>query len=145
MASLRPFGFFAGADPFTELRRLQQEVDRALATGARQGPAAGFPAVNVYGSAEGIAVLAELPGVEKEDLDIQAHRDTLTIRGIRRPVADKDATFHRHERRAGSFTRTIQLPFAVDPARVEASLENGVLRLSLPRPEEEKPRRIAIG
>jgi HSP20 family protein len=120
-------------------------VDRALATGARQGPAAGFPAVDIYGSAEGIAVLAELPGVEKEDLDIQAHRDTLTIRGTRRPVADKDATFHRHERRAGSFSRTIQLPFAVDPARVEASLENGVLRLSLPRPEEEKPRRIAIG
>jgi HSP20 family protein len=100
--------------------------------------------VNIYGGADGIAVLAELPGVEKEDLDIQAHRDTLTIRGTRRAIAEKDAAFHRHERRAGSFTRTIQLPFAVDPDRVEAQLENGVLRLSLPRPEEEKPRRITI-
>lgn len=147
MASLRPFGFFGGADPFTELRRLQEEMDRlmgGLGVSGRLGPAAGFPAVNIYGGADGIAVVAELPGVEKDDLDVQVHRDTLTLRGSRKPAADKEASFHRRERRAGSFTRTIQLPFAVDPARVEAHLENGVLRLSLPRPEEEKPRRIQI-
>jgi HSP20 family protein len=100
--------------------------------------------VNIYGGADGIAVLAELPGVEKEDLDIQAHRDTLTIRGTRRPPAENQQTYHRQERRSGAFTRTIQLPFRVDPERIEAQLENGVLRLSLSRPEEDKPRRIDI-
>jgi HSP20 family protein len=106
--------------------------------------AAGFPAVNVYAGRDGIAVVAELPGVEKDELEIHAHRDTLTIRGTRRPAAEKEEAYHRRERRGGAFTRTIQLPFRVDPERFEAQLENGVLRLSLSRPEEDKPRRIEI-
>ena len=58
--------------------------------------------------------------------------------------AEEAEAYHRRERRGGAFSRTIQLPFRVDPDRVEAQLENGVLRLSLQRPEEDKPRRIAI-
>ena len=101
--------------------------------------------MNVYAGRDGIAVVAELPGVAKEDLDIQAHRDTLTITGSRRPAAEQEGAYHRRERRSGAFTRSLQLPYRVDPDRIEAQLENGVLRLSLPRPEEDKPRRIAIG
>jgi len=151
MANLRPFGLLAGADPFRELRRLQDEMDRlvgALAPAAGlAAPAAagGFPAVNVYAGRDGIAVVAELPGVAKEDPDVQAHRDTLTITGSRRPAAEQEGAYHRRERRSGAFTRSLQLPYRVDPDRIEAQLENGVLRLSLPRPEEDKPRRIAIG
>jgi HSP20 family protein len=100
--------------------------------------------VNVYAGRDGIAVVAELPGVEKDDLEVHAHRDTLTLRGTRRPAADKEEAYHRWERRGGAFTRTLQLPFRVDPERIEAQLENGVLRLSLARPEEDKPRRIEI-
>lgn len=146
MATLRPFGFFGGADPFRELRRLQDEMDRLVGAfaPAAGAPAAGFPAVNVYAGRDGIAILAELPGVEKDDLEIQAHRDTLTLSGTRRPATERQGTYHRRERRSGAFTRTIQLPYRIDPARIEAQLENGVLRLSLPRPEEDKPRRIAI-
>jgi HSP20 family protein len=142
MASMRPFGFPGGADPFRELRRLQEEMDRLA--GAFTPAAASFPAVNLYAGRDGIAVSAELPGVAKDELEIHAHRDTLTLRGTRRPAAENEQAYHRRERRSGAFTRTIQLPFRVDPERIEARLENGVLQLSLQRPEEDKPRRIEI-
>jgi HSP20 family protein len=152
MATARPFGFPGTPDPFRELRRLQDEVGRLVQASAPAGglglaaaTAGGFPAVNVYAGRDGIAVVAELPGVEGGDLEVHAHRDTLTIRGARRPAAEKEEAYHRRERRSGAFTRTVQLPFRVDPGRVEARLEDGVLRLSLGRPEEDKPRRIEIG
>ena len=145
MATTRPFGFLGG-DPFRELRRLQDEMDRLLGTLTPAGgpAAAGFPAVNVYAGRDGIAVVAELPGVEPGELEVHARRDTLTIAGTRRPAAEEAEAYHRRERRGGAFSRTIQLPFRVDPDRVEAQLEDGVLRLSLQRPEEDRPRRIAI-
>ena len=147
MATKRPFGLLAGTDPVRELHRLQDEMDRLIGAFAPTGglaAAGGFPAVNVYASQDGIAVVAGLPGVEKDDLDIQAHRDTLTLRGTRRPAAERPDSYHRQERRSGRFSRTLQLPYRIDPDRIEAQLENGVLRLSLPRPEEGKPRQIAI-
>jgi HSP20 family protein len=100
--------------------------------------------MNLYAGRDGIAILAELPGVAKDDIEIHAHRDTLTLRGIRRPAAGNEAAYHRRQRRSGAFTRTIQLPFRIDPERIEARLENGVLQLSLQRPEEDKPRQIEI-
>ena len=142
MASMRPFGLTGGADPFRELRRLQEEMDRLA--GAFTPAAGGFPAVNLYAGRDGIALLAELPGVAKDELEIHAHRDTLTLRGTRRPAAEDEAAFHRRERRSGAFTRTPQLPSRVAPGRVEARLEDGVLRLSLQRPEGDKPRRIEV-
>ena len=144
-STMRPFGFLGG-DPFRELRRLQDEMDRLAGAFAPAGglAAAGFPAVNLYAGRDGIAVTAELPGVEPADLEVHAHQDTLTIAGRRRPAAEKAEAYHRRERRGGGFTRTVQLPFRVDPDRVAAQLENGVLRLSLQRPEEDKPRRISV-
>ena len=144
MASMRPFGIPGGVDPFRELRRLQEEMQRLQVAGAFRPTASGFPAVNLYVGRDGIAVLAELPGVAKEEIEIHAHRDTVTLRGTRRPAAENEAAYHRQERRSGAFTRTIQLPFRVDPEKIEARLENGVLQLSLQRPEEDKPRRIEI-
>jgi HSP20 family protein len=152
-AAWRPFGSLGGGDPFRELRRLQDEMDRLAGTmgpaaGGRGGLAAaapgGFPAVNVYAGQDGIAVVAELPGVGKDDLEVQVHQDTLSLSGGRRPAAEREEAYHRRERRSGRFTRSIQLPYRVDPERIEARLENGVLHLSLPRPQEDKPRRIAI-
>ena len=106
MATLRPFGFLGGADPLRELRRLQDEMER-LAGAYRTPAGGGFPVVNVYASADGIAAVAELPGVEKDDLEIQAHRDTLTLRGSRRPPSEREEAYHRRERRSGPFTRSI--------------------------------------
>jgi HSP20 family protein len=146
MANLGPFAFLGG-DPFRELRRLQEEMSRlasALPTAAGSMAGAGFPAVNIYARRDGIAIMAELPGVEAADLEIQARQDALTIAGTRHPVAEQPEAYHRRERRSGAFSRTIQLPFRIDPERIDAHLENGVLRLSLQRPEEDKPRRIEI-
>jgi HSP20 family protein len=148
MATFYPFGLSGAMDPFRELRRLQEDMDRlmvGLVPGGAGSAAAGvFPSVNIYSGQDGIAVLAELPGVNKEDLEVSAQGDTLTLQGRRSPVAQDAAAYHRNERRSGTFTRSVQLPYRIDPSRIEAHLENGVLRLSLPRPEEDKPRRIAI-
>jgi HSP20 family protein len=124
MATLLPFGLLGGADSFRELRRLQNEMDRLMSSLSAAGsfPAAGaFPAVNVYAGQGGIAVVAELPGVEKDDIEIQAHQDTLTLRGMRRPVSEATEAYHRRERRSGAFTRSIHLPYRIDPDRIEAS------------------------
>jgi HSP20 family protein len=143
---LTPRSFYGG-DPFRELRRLQDEMNRLLQA-APVGAAAGFPPVNVHAGPDGVAVTAEMPGVAREDLEISVHRDTVTLRGERRaapPTSGGEVKgHHRRERGQGRFVRTLSLPFQVDPERVEATLSDGVLRLSLQRPESDKPRTIAI-
>lgn len=136
----RDWGSF---DPLEEMRRLQDEMNRLFST-TRLTPAANFPPVNAYAHEDGVAITAQLPGVEADDLDISVFRDTLTLRG-KRPVEPSEAkAFHRRERPRGEFVRNISLPFRVDPERIEASFEDGILRLSLHRPEEDKPKRIKI-
>ena len=144
MATQDLFGW-GRMDPFGDVRRLQEEMNRLLsASGAgRRQPAAGFPAINAYANEDGIALTAELPGVRAEDLDISVFRDTLTLRGTRQ-AAEEAQTYHRRERLHGEFVRTISLPFQVDPERVEANMQDGLLRLSLHRPEEDKPKRIKV-
>jgi HSP20 family protein len=134
-------------DPFEEMRRLQEEVNRAFSSsvaGARALAPGEFPALSVYANEDGVAITAELPGVKAEDLEVSAFQDTLTLRG-RRPAPAEVKGYHRRERQQGEFVRTLNLPFRVDPERVEANLEDGVLRLSLHRPEQDKPKRIKIG
>jgi HSP20 family protein len=142
MATRDVFGLW-GADPFGEIRRLQDEVNRLFAS-TRVGAPQGFPAVNVYAHEDGIALTAEMPGVKAEDLDISVFRETLTLRGRREERPTDAKGYHRRERGQGEFARSVTLPFRVDPERVEANLQNGVLRLSLHRPEEDKPRKITV-
>ncbi len=137
------FGLGSAFDPFEEMRRLQDEVNRVVAS-AWPAPTAGFPALNAYAGEDGVVLTAELPGVEAGDLDVAVFQDTLTLRGRREPAAADATAYHRRERRHGAFTRTITLPFRVDPERVEAELQHGVLRLTLHRSAEDKPRRIAV-
>src|SRR5262245_23670743 len=88
---------------------------------------------------------AELPGVELKDLEIHVTGGKeLTLKGERRPVAPEGGVWHRQERAFGAFTRTLTLPFAVDPDKVEARLENGVLTIQLAKHESAKPRKIAV-
>ena len=126
--------------PLRDLRRLQEEMDRLTrSTITPQG----FPAINVYAHQDGIVITAELPGVKDDDLDITVHRDTVTLRGRRDEISEAGG-YHRRERRSGAFGRTFSLPFQVDPERVEAKLRNGILTLTLHRPEQDKPKRIRI-
>lgn len=125
-----------------ELRRRMEELfDGAGAGVTRSGV---YPPVNLYESADGYVVTAELPGLRVEDIDISVERDRLTLRGERRVEHPQDASLHRVERRAGAFRRTIQLPVEVDGEKVEAVYRNGVLTLRIPKAPEHQPRRITV-
>ena len=100
--------------------------------------------MNVYANQDGVVITAELPGVNAESLDASVHRDTVTLRGERRDEAEGVRAYHGRERRQGRFARTFSLPFQVDPDKVEAEMTDGVLRLTLQRPEQDKPRRISV-
>ena len=129
-------------DPFALMRSMMRDTGRAFAPAASQ-PA--FPAVNLWQGDDGMAITAELPGVEPSDLDISVKEDVLTVSGERKPpqVAE-GARWHRKERGFGKFNRAIRLPFHAVEDRVEARFENGVLRILVGRPEEDKPRKIEI-
>ena len=127
--------------PFHELQRMQDEISRMQ----RHGTTAEFPPINIWTGEPGIVLKAEIPGVEPDQLDVTVHDDTLTLKGQRRtPVTADDVTYHRQECADGSFARTIVLPFGVAVDQVEATVEDGVLTLMLPRHEAERPKRIAI-
>jgi HSP20 family protein len=143
MATSDFFRSWGGSDPLSEVRRLQDEVNR-LFSSYQLTPSATFPAVNAYANEDGIALTAQLPGVSQDDLDISVFRDTLTLRGRRQPESTDRQAYHRRERGQGEFVRNISLPFSVDPDRVEATIQDGVLRISLHRPEQDKPKRIKV-
>lgn len=93
----------------------------------------------------GAVVTAELPGLKLEDIEISVTGDTLTLKGdYAQPEKDEDIRYHRQERRYGKFSRSLQLPFNVDAEKVEASYKNGVLKISLPQSEADKPKKIQI-
>ena len=140
-----PFGV---GSSFRELDRLQREMNELferMGRTPRLGVAGGYPAMNVWVNADGAIVTAELPGIDVEDLDVSVQDNTLTISGSRSPEElEEGDTYHRQERRYGQFQRTFQLPFEVEAGEVEATYENGVLHLTLPRSEADKPKRIQI-
>ncbi len=129
-------------DPFAAMRRLQSGAGRGLPGLAGAGA---FPAINIWQGADSIAVTAEIPGVEPSEIDITVHDDRVVISGERRPPeAVDDAAWLRRERAFGKFSRAVRLPYRVDPDRVEARFQDGVLKIELQRPEADKPRRIRI-
>jgi HSP20 family protein len=140
--ALAPFLAF-DQDPFTVMRRLQDEVNRVFATPGTF--AGGFPAVNMWQGPDSAALTAELPGVDPADIDISVKNDIVTITGERKPPENgDDQVWHRRERAYGRFSRVVQLPYRVDPDRVEARMTDGVLQIELQRPEADRPRRVQI-
>ena len=132
-----------------EIERLRRDMDRLVEISMPRLPrarVARFPAVNVWtNDQEGVIVSAELPGVSPEALDISVTADTLTISGSRSPEdLPEGAQYHRRERYCDEFSRAVQLPYTVDTNQVEASAENGVLTITLPRAEAEKPKQIEV-
>lgn len=134
-----------GRDPFAAMRRLHEEIERAFAPIMSDAGRAAYPAVNMWQGEQSIALTTELPGVAPTDIELAAKDDTLTISGERKmPEVGDRAVWHRRERPFGKFTRTIELPFRIDPDKIEARFHNGVLEIELQRPEEDRPRRIAV-
>jgi HSP20 family protein len=112
--------------------------------GSRTSGSGAFPLVNVFNDGEDFVLVAELPGVKKEDLDIQVRGDTLRIQGKKSISYDEGASVHRRERATGQFDRTLTLPAEVDATKVAAEYRDGVLTLRLPRAESAKPRTVTI-
>lgn len=104
-----------------------------------------FPATNVWVSNDDAVVTTEIPGIDPNTLEISVVKDSLTLRGSRQAEELKEGeTYHRQERWNGQFTKTLQLPFAVESGKVEARFSKGVLAIILPRAEAEKPRKILV-
>jgi HSP20 family protein len=130
-----------------EMDRLQREMNRLFnrvdTPDLRRAP--GYPTVNIWAKDDSQIVSAEMPGVDIEDIDLRVEGDMLTISGERKAVELPEGARHiRRERGVGKFTRTFQLPYAVDPDGIEARFKNGVLIIIMPRAEEDKPRKITI-
>jgi HSP20 family protein len=135
--------------PLDALLSLQRELDRTFET-----PTSGFdlgvsgrgvfPPTNVFSDKDGYIVRMEVPGVAPESLNIESHGRTLTISGKRETSAPEGASFHRHERNSGEFSRSLQLSSDLDLTKAEATCKHGMLTVRIPKKEEAKPRQIEI-
>jgi HSP20 family protein len=143
-------------DPFQDLRSAQDEMAQmspmlAHALGLQGQPqgsgtaTAWAPALDISERKDAYLVTVELPGVEADDLDITMEDGLLTIQGERQFAHDSsEQQFHRVERRYGAFRRSITLPAQVQAEQIEASFEDGVLQIVVPKAEEAKPKRIQV-
>jgi HSP20 family protein len=132
-------------DEGSELNRLRQEVFNLFSPGADPFFSRVYPAINLTEEGDNLYVRAELPGINPENLDISVIEGKLIIRGERKiEEEDQKTSYHRREREAGIFRRTISLPMKVDSGKVSASIKNGVLTITLPKSEEAIPRRITV-
>jgi HSP20 family protein len=137
----------AFTDPFDALLSLQRALEARLASDwlrdatTSRGP---FPPVNVFQQGEDILAIVELPGVDKDDLQIQAKENTIRISGKKSVNYQQGVSVHRRERVSGEFDRTLSIPVQVDPDGIKAEYRDGLLALFLPRAESDKPRTIKV-
>jgi HSP20 family protein len=143
-------------DPFNDLHALRREIDRAF-DAVRSGSALRnaftparnprlYPAVNVAEDAEKVYVEALAPGLDPSSIQITVLRNQLTLAGEKAPLAGEIAreSWHRQERGTGKFLRTLTLPSEVDDTNVSAEYVAGILRITLPKAEAARPRRITV-
>jgi len=135
-------------DPANALFRLQADLERTFDSPFGHGLGllgrGVHPPINIFTSGEDIVLRIEVPGFAPADLALASQGQTLTLSG--KPVAQIPAggAYHRRERAGGAFSRSIQLPREVDPARAAAQCKHGVLTIRVPTREEVKPRQISI-
>jgi HSP20 family protein len=138
--AINPFGF------------LQREIDRLFDDFARGGLEAPAqvnlaPSIDVAETDKEIVVSAEMPGLERKDVEISLENDLLTIRGekkIETQKDDKSKNYHVSERSYGMFYRVLQLPLGVDPSKVQATMANGVLKITIPKPARSEAKKIEV-
>jgi HSP20 family protein len=126
-----------GRDLDEAFGRFFDEAGRRLGVGA-------YPAVNVWEETEAYHVEAEVPGLREEEIQVVvSQRTQVSLLGEQKSVA-RECVWHRRELPVGKFERVLTFPEAIDPDKVVAKLENGILHLTLPKAEENKPRRIEV-
>lgn len=140
------WGFRRPSDELDRLRRQMSELYGAVSGDAIPMPSAGvFPLTNVTEDSNNYYLRAELPGIQSDELYIQVTSDGISISGERKiPEEENGVRYHRREREAGKFARSINLPGDIDVNGVEASLENGILTITIPKAEVAKPRQITV-
>jgi HSP20 family protein len=133
--------------PFEDVAGLQKRLNSIFNdfVGPDTSSASFVPAVDVYEDAEKLVLKLEIPGVKQDDLDIRLENQTLVITGERKfESTEKAENFHRIERRFGSFVRSFTLPQTVDSESVTASMDAGVLTISLAKKAEAQPKQIKV-
>jgi len=151
MINSRLFDFpgFGWRGHFQELDRIRRNLD-SLVNQVENRPAAMaaagvFPLINLTEDKDTYYLRAELPGVKAEDLSIESTDSNLSISGERK-IADiaKNAKYHRREREQGRFSRIISMPERVNRDKIEAKLDDGILTITIPKAESEKPKQISV-
>ena len=139
-------------DPFKELKSLQDEMNRLFMTSvprsfSQEDMASGgwSPSVDIYENEGEIVLEAELPGMKREDFEVTIENNVITLKG-RREFEKKEEgdNYHRVERAYGTFTRSFSLPRTVSAESTSADFKNGILRVTLPKKEEAKARKIKV-
>ena len=136
------------SDPLGALSALQRSLDASRSSdwfGATTSGYGASPPVNVFQSGDDFILIAELPGVDKKDLDVRVKGGEVQLSGKKSIDRAEDASIHRRERVSGDFNRTLTLRADIDSERVEAELKDGVLKVFLPRAERAKARSVKIG
>ena len=139
-------------DPFRDMVTLREKMNRMFEdvfsgrTEDREIQAGTWaPSVDIFETENELVLTAEIPGIDEKDVEIKVEDNTLSIRGERKFEKEtKEENFHRIERSYGSFYRAFTLPSSVDPERIQAEQENGVLKISMPKRQELKPRKVKI-
>jgi HSP20 family protein len=139
-------------EPVRELSSIQSEMNRLFNTffdtptaGNGQGARRWIPAMDLVETDDSFVLKADLPGLAEDDVNIEVEENVLTVSGERKAEhEEKREGFVRVERSYGSFRRSLTLPEGVDPEAVSASFEKGVLEVRIPKPEQRKPRKVAI-
>ena len=128
----------------SRMNRLFTDFDRSYGEGNRWRLGDGSPRTNLYDDGNTFEIKAEVPGLSKEDLNIKIQGNYLEMSGTRKSDAPEGYKSHRTERGAATFTRSFTLPADVDVEKVDATLKDGILTLSLPKAEAAKPKQIAV-
>lgn len=133
--------------PLDALFDLQRALEARLDSNWLQGSTGGagaFPPINVFQQGDSLVAVLEIPGVNKDDLEIQAKGNTVRISGKKAIAYPEGVSLHRRERLTGSFDRTLTVPMQIDAEGIKAEYRDGVLALFIPRAESDKPRTIRI-
>jgi HSP20 family protein len=135
------------SDPFETLFAIQRALDARIASdwmGSRTAGIGSFPPINIFQQNDDFVAIVELPGVDKDDLEIEVKENTIRISGDKTIKYEDGASIHRRERVWGVFDRTLSVPIQINPDAVKAEYRDGVLALFIPRAESDKPRTIKI-
>jgi HSP20 family protein len=142
-------------EPFRELSTMQDRINRMnrlfRESYTPDGPEEALtttsfaPPVDIYEDEHNVTLKLEVPGIDEKDIDVRIENTTLTVHGERKiEKEEKEENFRRVERQYGSFTRSFTLPSSVDPGQVSANYDKGMLKISLPKKAEAKPKQIRV-